>query len=120
MNNCFTISLTGVFALLVNRAENEIHTPDVSPLKTVRDELPMAKITSTIEGEVDMRRKVCLVTISSPMHPLCVTYLVFVDLITLIIPGIPQTTHSPNSFAVGLCMRNASVICREKLLPPRA
>jgi hypothetical protein len=36
------------------------------------------------------------------------------------LPGIPRTTHSPDSFAVGLCMRNASVICRGKLLPLRA
>jgi hypothetical protein len=36
------------------------------------------------------------------------------------IPGIPRTTHSPDSFAVGFCMRNASDICRGKLLPPRA
>ncbi|XP_021924300.1 FERM, RhoGEF and pleckstrin domain-containing protein 1 isoform X2 [Zootermopsis nevadensis] len=40
-----------------HKVENEIHMPDVSPLKIVRDELPVAKIASTIEGEVDMRRK---------------------------------------------------------------
>jgi hypothetical protein len=38
----------------------------------------------------------------------------------LIIPGIPRTTHPPDSFAADFCMRNANVICREKLLPPRA
>jgi hypothetical protein len=36
------------------------------------------------------------------------------------VPGIPRTTHSPDSFAVGVCMRNSSVIYREKLLPPSA
>jgi hypothetical protein len=29
-------------------------------------------------------------------------------------------THSSESFAVGLCVRNARVICRGKLLPPCA
>jgi hypothetical protein len=42
-----------------------------------------------------------------------------VKLYTLIL-GIARTTHSPYSFSVGFCMRNASVICREKLLPPHA
>jgi hypothetical protein len=37
-----------------------------------------------------------------------------------VVLGIPRTTHSPDTFAVGFCMRNASVICRGKLLPPRA
>jgi hypothetical protein len=37
-----------------------------------------------------------------------------------ILPGIPRRTHSPDSFAVGLCVKNARVFCRGKLLPPRA
>lgn len=81
MNNCCAISIIDIFALLVNRVENEIHMPDVSPLKIVRDELPVAKITSTIEGEVDMRRKVSSDTIPSPMHALFLNHLDFVNLI---------------------------------------
>jgi hypothetical protein len=63
MNNCFTVSLTDMYALPVNSVDNEIRTPEISPLKAVKDELPMAKSTNTIEGEVDMRRKVSSVTI---------------------------------------------------------
>jgi hypothetical protein len=63
MNNCFTVSLTDMYVLPVNSVDNEIRTPEISPLKAVKDELPMAKSTSTIEGEVDMRRKVSSVTI---------------------------------------------------------
>jgi hypothetical protein len=37
-----------------------------------------------------------------------------------IIPGVSRMTHSSDSFAVGLCVRNARVFCRGKLLPPRA
>jgi hypothetical protein len=47
-----------VLALLVNRLENDVHTPVVSPQKTIRDEILVPKDTSTIEGEVDVRRKV--------------------------------------------------------------
>jgi hypothetical protein len=52
-----------MFALPVNSVENDIHMPDVSPLKSVKDELAMPKVTSSIEGEVDMRRKVSPATI---------------------------------------------------------
>jgi hypothetical protein len=45
-----------MFSLPVNSVENAVRTPDVSPLKTIKDELP--KVTTTTEGEVDVRRKV--------------------------------------------------------------
>lgn len=47
-----------MFSLPVNSEENAVRTPDVSPLKTIKDELPMPKVTTTTEGEVDVRRKV--------------------------------------------------------------
>jgi hypothetical protein len=37
-----------------------------------------------------------------------------------IIPGFPRRTHSTDSFAVGSCVRNARIICRGKVVPPRA
>ncbi|KAJ4427655.1 hypothetical protein ANN_25303 [Periplaneta americana] len=40
-----------------HNAENDIRTPDVSPLKTVNDEPSIPKVATTNEGEVDMRRK---------------------------------------------------------------
>jgi hypothetical protein len=52
-----------MIALPVNRLENDVHAPVVSPLKTIKNELPVPKVTSTIEGEVDVRRKVSLFTI---------------------------------------------------------
>lgn len=62
LNNCFQI-LTNVLALPVNRLENDVHAPVVSPLKTIKDEILGPKVTSTIEGEVDVRRKVSLFAI---------------------------------------------------------
>jgi hypothetical protein len=47
-----------MLALPVNRLENDVHTPILSPEKTIKDELLVPKDTSTIEGEVDVRRKV--------------------------------------------------------------
>jgi hypothetical protein len=47
-----------MFSLPLNSVENEVHTPDISQVKTIKDELPMPKATATIEGEVDVRRKV--------------------------------------------------------------
>jgi hypothetical protein len=72
-----------MFVLLVNRVETVIHVPDVSPLKTVRDELPVGRITGIIEGEADMRRKVSLVTILSPMHAVWIMLVIFAYLIIL-------------------------------------
>lgn len=62
LNDCFHM-LTNMLALPVNRLENDVHTPVVSPLKTIRDEILVPKVTSTIEGEVDVRRKVSLFAI---------------------------------------------------------
>jgi hypothetical protein len=46
---------------------------------------------------------------------------VFYDqLESVFVSGVPRMTHSSDYFAVGLYMRNARVICRGKLLPPRA
>jgi hypothetical protein len=50
--------LANIFSLSFNSVENEICTPDVSQLKTSKDELPMPKVITTTEGEVDVRRKV--------------------------------------------------------------
>jgi len=40
-----------------HKLENDVHAPVLSPLKTIRDEILVPKVTSTIEGEVDVRRK---------------------------------------------------------------
>jgi hypothetical protein len=52
-----------MLALPVNRLENDVHAPVVSPLKTIKDEILVPKVTSTIDGEVDVRRKVSLFAI---------------------------------------------------------
>lgn len=50
--------MENMFSLPLNSVENEVDTPDVSQVKTIKDELPMPKVTATTEGEVDVRRKV--------------------------------------------------------------
>jgi hypothetical protein len=62
LNNCFQI-LSDMLPLPVNRLENDVHAPVMSPLKTIKDEILVPKVTSTIEGEVDVRRKVSLFAI---------------------------------------------------------
>jgi len=59
LNNCSHI-LSNMLLLPVNRLENDVHAPVMSPLKTIKDEILVPKVTSTIEGEVDVRRKVSL------------------------------------------------------------
>ncbi|GFG38752.1 hypothetical protein Cfor_07049 [Coptotermes formosanus] len=51
-----TPSQNGGFATN-HKLENDVHAPVVSPLKSIKDELPVPKVTSSIEGEVDVRRK---------------------------------------------------------------
>jgi len=62
LNNCFKI-LTNMLALPVSRLENDVHPPVASPLKTIKDEILVPKVTSTIDGDVDVRRKVSLFAI---------------------------------------------------------
>lgn len=56
-----------MLVLPVNRLENDVHAPVLSPLKTIRDEILVPKVTTTIEGEVDVRRKVSLFAIDDSM-----------------------------------------------------